>query len=217
MMRRLTKLANKYCTDKGDNYWYAHGFSDFYEHFFEKYTNPTILEIGTAEGSSAKMLNDFFDGECTIYTLDINESCGKNVEGYENIKFFHVDCSDENAINKFLNEDAAGVEFDIIIEDGSHMWDHQFISLYFFSKRVKKGGIYILEDLHTSYAGTPEKNYENSPLFFLNFFEGGIGLYENEKEDLSNRINETLIYNRYNANNPNFYKNRSVTSIITFK
>jgi cephalosporin hydroxylase len=137
-MRRLTKLANKYKTDKGDDYWYSHGFTDFYEHFFEKFNNPTILEIGTAEGGSAKMLNDFFDGECTIYTLDIDNNCREKVDGYDNIKFFNVDCSNEPEILKFFDENANGVEFDIIIDDGSHLWDHQMLDFYLFSKKLKK-------------------------------------------------------------------------------
>ena len=216
-MRRLTKLANKYKTDKGDDYWYSHGFTDFYEHFFEKFNNPTILEIGTAEGGSAKMLNDFFDGECTIYTLDIDENCREKVDGYDNIKFFNVDCSNEPEILKFFDENANGVEFDIIIDDGSHLWDHQMLDFYLFSKKLKKGGIYIIEDLHTSYAAVGDKNYNNSPLYFLNFFEGGLTLYPDEKKELVERMKDILIFNRYNEKNLDFFNNRSVTAIVTFK
>ena len=217
-MKRLTKLANKYNTDKGTGYWYSHSFTDFYEPFFEKYENPTILEIGTAEGSSAKMLNDFFDGECTIYTLDINGNCAKNVEGYDNIHFFRVDCSSDEDINKFLNETVPGIDFDIIIEDGSHYWDHQMISLYFFSKRLKKNGVFVLEDLHTSIVDYAAGNRrEQSPLFYLNFFEGGIGLYDYEKEELTGRVKDVLVFNRYNELNDTKFKNRSITAIITFR
>lgn len=214
-MKRLTKLANKYNTDKGTEYWFAHGFTEFYEPYFAKYENPTILEIGTAEGGSAKMLNEFFDGDCTIYTIDIDKETGKNVEGYDNIKFFNVDCSNEDEINKFLNEDAAGVDFDIIIEDASHLWVHQMLSLYFFGKRVKKGGLFVLEDLHTSYV--KEHEVTESPLYFLNFFEGGYGLYDYEVRELTERIKDVIIYNRYNEKNCDFFKHRSVTAIITFK
>lgn len=216
-MRRLTRLANKYKTDKGDDYWYAHGFTDFYEHFFEKFNNPTILEIGTAEGGSAKMLNDFFDGECTIYTLDIDENCREKVAGYDNIKFFNVDCSDEYALQKFLNEDANGVEYDIIIDDGSHGWNQQMLCFYFLSKKLKKDGIYIIEDLHTSYAAVGDKNYNNSPLYYLNFFEGGLTLYPEEAKELSGTVKDVFIFNRYNEKNPDFYNNRSVTAVITLR
>ena len=217
-MKRLTKLANKYHTDKGTGYWYSHGFTDFYEPFFNKYENPTILEIGTAEGSSAKMLNDFFDGECMIYTLDINGDCAKNVEGYDNIHFFRIDCSSENDINKFLNETVPGIDFDIIIDDGSHYWDHQMMSLYFFSKRLKTNGIFVLEGIHTSIADYAAGNRrEQSPLFYLNFFEGGIGLYDYEKEELTGRIKDVLVFNRYNELNDTKFKNRSITAIITFR
>ena len=213
-MKRLTKLANKYKTDKGTEYWYSHGFTDFYESYFEKIENPTILEIGTGDGGSAKMLNRFFDGECTIYTVDINSECAKNVEGYDNIKFINLDCSNEEIINKLFNEILTNIDFDIIIEDGSHLWDHQMISLYFLSKHLKNNGIYVLEDLHTSYFS--ESNPAQSPLYYLNFFNEGCGLYDYETEDLNSRIKDVIIFNRFNEKN-NEFRNRSVTAIITFK
>lgn len=213
-MERLTKLANRYHTDKGTSHWYAHGFTDFYEPYFKKYENPTILEIGTADGASAKMLNDFYDGECTIYTLDIVHA---DVET-ENIHFFQIDSSNVEEIDKLLNGPLDGIEFDIIIDDASHLWDHQMINIYFFGKRLKKTGIYVMEDIHTSYQMSQTgKNYENSPLYFLNFFEGGFGLYEHEKAELVNSIKDVVIFNRYNEKNEKKFKQRSITAIITFK
>ncbi len=217
-MKRLTKLANKYDTDKGTECRFGHSFTDFYEPYLTKFENPTILEIGTAEGSSAKMFNDFFDGDCTIYTVDINAECGKNVEGYSNIHFFQADCGTEEGIRGLIDNILRDIKFDIIIEDASHLWDHQMMSLYFFSKHLNSGGIYILEDLHTSseFGYSPEQRVD-TPLFYLNFFEGGMGLYDEERAELTGRIKDVIIFNRFNEKNYYMFKNRSVTSIITFR
>jgi hypothetical protein len=50
-MERLTKLANKWGTDKGTEFEDSHGYTEFYQKFFEKYDNPKIIEIGTWQGA----------------------------------------------------------------------------------------------------------------------------------------------------------------------
>lgn len=41
--------------------------------------------------------------------------------------------------------------FDIVIDDGSHRWDHQRISVGHLIRHVKPGGFYVIEDIHTSF------------------------------------------------------------------
>ena len=41
--------------------------------------------------------------------------------------------------------------FDIVIDDGSHAPAHQVASLTALWPHVKVGGVYLVEDLHTSY------------------------------------------------------------------
>lgn len=45
----------------------------------------------------------------------------------------------------------AGMDFDLIIDDGGHSMVQQITSLQHLWKAVKPGGFYILEDLQTSY------------------------------------------------------------------
>ena len=44
-----------------------------------------------------------------------------------------------------------GKDFDVIIDDGGHTMVQQRTSLYHLWDAVKPGGIYVLEDLSTSY------------------------------------------------------------------
>ena len=41
--------------------------------------------------------------------------------------------------------------FDIIIDDGSHLSQHQLYSFYHLFRALKDGGIYVIEDVHTSF------------------------------------------------------------------
>jgi hypothetical protein len=50
---------------------------------------------------------------------------------------------------KLLN--IAGKDFDVMIDDGGHTMIQQFTSFKYLFPAVKIGGLYFLEDLHTSY------------------------------------------------------------------
>lgn len=39
----------------------------------------------------------------------------------------------------------------MIVDDGSHIPSHQMASWHYLFKTLKPGGIYVIEDLHTSY------------------------------------------------------------------
>lgn len=214
-MKRLTKLANKYETDKGTEYSFAHGFTEYYEPYFEKYEHPVILELGVKLGSSEKMLYDFYDGDCEIYCVDIDPCCN-SFEGYEKIKFFECDLSKRENIDELISK-LGNVKFDIIIDDASHQWNDQMICLLKFSDLVKENGIYVLEDLHTSYH--PETfsdggTFYDSPLCFLTqLFTNKYLAFEESYKLSEERIKDVLIFSLYNS----YMNGRSITSIITFK
>ena len=214
-MKRLTKLANKYETDKGTTTHDAHGYTEFYQAFFEKYESPKILEIGTYKGNSAKMFNAFYDGDCEIWTCDIVEEMGEYVKDMPNVHFVHLNVTNKDEINTFV-ETIKDVEFDIIIDDASHIWQDQMNALVGFHKLLSPDGIYILEDIHYSRLFIDP---ENSPLFFLNFLVPNNMLTEEENEMLINSIKDVQIWSRKNLNYdmPLRFGGRSMTAIITFE
>lgn len=220
-MKALTYLANKYGTDKGNEIAYAHGFTEIYDEYFQKiaekcyseHRKVNILEIGVLDAKSLYAYNDFFNGNCEIYGIDINDSC---VElSTENIHIYICNQSDRNEIKNFLNN--VNIKYDIIIDDGSHISEHQIISLSSFHKYVANNGIYILEDLHTSLStefGNVET--EDSALYYLTFGKPSIFLTDEENNELKDNIKTVSIFCTNNEANYNF-DNKSITSIITFK
>jgi cephalosporin hydroxylase len=150
-MSKLTELGNKYGTDKST----YHKFTDWYEEKLKIINPKKILEIGVKNGSSLKMWRDFYQNSIVI-GIDINEPIV-----IENSICLKGDGSNENVINDFFY----GMKFDLIIDDGSHKTSHQLKSFnLLFDNYLNNGGIYIIEDLHTSflseYRDTPISTYD---------------------------------------------------------
>ena len=151
-MNKLTELANKYAADKGtevpnDGKFHGPrlGFTEVYYEYFKKIKDEpiSILEIGVGAGNSLKMWYDFFPN-AKIYAIDI-----VNSSKYDNdkVKTFIIDQSNRDSLLKFMEQID---KLDIIIDDGSHVCEHQQISLGVLFKCLKSGGQYWIEDLHTS-------------------------------------------------------------------
>lgn len=140
-MQTLTELGIKYKTDKATD----HNFTDKYDQVLSKFRNDPVnfLEIGVYGGASVKMWKEYFQNG-TIYALDIEDK-----KHFEEDRIV-IDIADQGKRDVITNV-FSGKEFDIILDDGGHRMDQQQISLSCLLPRVKSGGIFIIEDLHTSY------------------------------------------------------------------
>ena len=121
--------------DKGT----AHSYIEhYYEDAFKPYRNKniTLLEIGIAQGQSLRMWREYFSPDSRIIGYDIRDN-GVQCPGCELV---YKDATDSNSFNE-INE------LDIIIDDGSHQFDHQLKSLIFLFDKLKSGGLYVIEDV----------------------------------------------------------------------
>ena len=136
----LYKIGINTQTDK----MYHHGYHRFYASILKKDIKQ-MLEIGIYAGSSLKMWLEYLP-ECYIWGIDINKE-------QKGDKFTILKC-DQSNINE-LNESVSKIgenNLELIIDDGSHIPEHQILTFsVFFEKLLKSGGIYIIEDIETSY------------------------------------------------------------------
>jgi hypothetical protein len=164
----LTKLCEIYKTDKGStNFnktiwgWKAHTYSNYYYSLFNHFkddvklvfecglgtNNPNLrgnMTVNGIPGASLRVWRDYFKN-AQIYGADID----KDILFQENrIKTFYVDQLNTPSIETMWKE--IGIEnFDIMIDDGLHSTDAN-INLFINSfSKLKKNGIYIIEDVHT--------------------------------------------------------------------
>lgn len=144
----LDELAMKHGTDKASN---LHNYTRWYERLLpDNEDGPfiTLLEIGVANGNSLRMWADYYGvipnvkGD-TIAGLDINEC-----QPIEGVRLFKGDQSDPNILKTIIEEIGS---LDVVIDDGSHLWKDQIASFKLLWPFVKRGGVYVIEDLHTSY------------------------------------------------------------------
>lgn len=135
-------------SDKG--FW--HGYLDFYEGFFAPRTFRSIAEIGVLRGDSIHWLLERFP-DATVFGADI---LPQQPQWPTNPRFMfsQLDQGNRNQLRAFFSQ----AEFDLIIEDGSHIPSHQIIALLEGVRALRPGGLYILEDIHTSHPAVYEKS-----------------------------------------------------------
>lgn len=142
------------------NKWWH--YFEIYDTFFKKYvgSNVKMLEIGVYKGGSVQMWKEYFGKEATIVGIDIDENCREFEE--ENI---HI-CIGSQADREFL-EDVSKQwgPFDIVLDDGSHMMDHQIITFETLFPMLKEGGIFVCEDCHSSYSPRYGGEYRKKDTF----------------------------------------------------
>jgi|MEHZ01.6.fsa_nt_MEHZ011616902.1_11 hypothetical protein len=186
-MDPLTEIGIKHDTDKAT----FHNFTSFYEQHFRtrRYDEMTILELGILNGKSLLTLQEYFPN-ATIHAIDINKESVK--EYGPRIHTYLCSQDDESKLHDLFSE----MEFDIIIDDGSHMTLHQLKSLSFLFERVKPGGLYVCEDLHTSLI----QSYVNSETIPLRLFENYDGkipeIDPKQNEYINDNLREVKVYKR---------------------
>jgi hypothetical protein len=139
-MGHLNELAKKYNTDKSDLF---HNYCDEYEFFLEKlrYNNIKLLEIGVSTGNSINMWLEYFPN-ASIFGIDIS-NCGFSIK---------TDRFIFRQGNQSVVETYDGINnLNIIIDDGSHITEDQMLTFEILFPRLNSNGVYIIEDVSTSY------------------------------------------------------------------
>ena len=134
-----------------------------YENLFEKYKNKeiTFVEIGVLDGGSLEIWKKYFGPKARIIGIDNNPNC-KQFEN-DNFEIYIGSQSDDTFWTEFYKKIG---NVDIILDDGGHSNDQQIISLIQSIKYINDGGLYVVEDVHTSY----QKQYGNPCKYsFINF------------------------------------------------
>ncbi|MCA9817257.1 MAG: class I SAM-dependent methyltransferase [Candidatus Obscuribacterales bacterium] len=126
---------------------WTHYFDIYHRHFARFRNKPVkVLEIGVFKGGSLAMWRKYFGPQAKIFGVDIDPVC-KDFEE-DGIKVIIGDQEDRTFLRKLVAQVGA---LDIVIDDGGHTMKQQINSFEELYPKVKPGGVYLAEDLHTSY------------------------------------------------------------------
>ena len=181
-MKTLSEIAKIYPTDKD----FTHNYYNLvYEDVLSPIRNEVkkVCEIGIGlefnadlnwrTGHSLMVWEEYFPN-AAILGLDI---VVPEVREKGRITMDWMDQSKLDIVKEYASR---LLDYDLIVDDGSHNTRDQQITLVYFLKALKTGGIYILEDLHTSVeVDIPAKNSiwnwgepgKTTPLALLNHFK----------------------------------------------
>ena len=102
-----------------------------------------LLEIGVKDGASLKMWDDFFTHpDAQIYGADIVKKGGID----EN----RIIQADQGNYNDLLKLQQKG-PWNVVVDDGSHLPEHQLLTFRRLFPSITPGGLYIIEGTETSY------------------------------------------------------------------
>jgi hypothetical protein len=145
-MPTLNQLFSKHQTDKFSHTFQNESYLDVYERYFSSLQNKpvNVLELGVLNGNSIHLFEEYFPNG-TIYAIDIDPAC-KRFET-DRVKIWTCSQDDELTINAFLGDK----QFDIIIDDASHINSLTIAAFNILWSRIKSGGLYCIEDLEPIY------------------------------------------------------------------
>lgn len=148
----LDDLGLKWGTDKASHH---HDFLTIYEAYLRRMRHEkfTMLEIGVHKGSSLRTWEEYFPN-AKIVGVDIKEE-SRALQSERAV----VEIG-SGGDPKFLRGLVAKHgRFQLIVDDGSHIWEHQKVAFTTLFPSLRDGGVFIIEDLNTSYFPKWQKGF----------------------------------------------------------
>jgi hypothetical protein len=147
-MKDLLKQVFLRHTEKVSDKWTL--YINEWDRIFSPYRDLPInlFEIGIQNGGSLEIWAKYFTNAKSIIGCDIDEKCRELLFTDPRIAFYVGDAN-TNEIQEKVFESAP--KFDITIDDGSHRSSDVIRSFCRYYPYLNDEGIYVIEDLHTSY------------------------------------------------------------------
>lgn len=125
-------------------------YLDEYDRLFSSMRDRPVrlLEIGVQNGGSLDIWSQFFPKAQAIVGCDINPDCERLTYDDPRIGVIVGDANDPQTQGLILQRSG---QFDIVIDDGSHLSSDIVKTFALYFPHVAEGGIFVAEDLHCSY------------------------------------------------------------------
>jgi hypothetical protein len=123
-------------------------YFDIYHRHFERFRGKpvVVLEFGVYHGGSLQMWRDYFGRKATVIGVDIDPRCKELEE--KDVRIFIGDQEDRAFLRGLAGEIGP---IDVLIDDGGHTMGQQIATFEEMYPAMTEDGVYLAEDLHTSY------------------------------------------------------------------
>lgn len=126
---------------------WTHYFEIYHRHFAQfRNKKPTVVEIGVYHGGSLQMWKSYFGEGARICGVDIDPRCKALEE--PGIEIFIGNQEDRGFLRE-LCEHLGQIQ--IVVDDGGHKMAQQIVTFEEMYPSIAIPGVYLVEDLHTSY------------------------------------------------------------------
>ncbi len=148
MTKPMNDLEKYFLENKGRLIHKWMHFFEVYDRHFSRYRGKdvVILEIGVFHGGSLQMWKEYFGPKAQIHGVDINPRCKELGEEQVTI---HIGSQSDRGFLRKLKAELPPI--DILIDDGGHTMQQQIVTFEELYDAVKPDGVFLCEDLHTSY------------------------------------------------------------------
>ena len=143
--RSLIEIFEQHSGNTSDKW--SH-YPEIYERHLAKLRGQPVnlVEIGVFNGGSLQIWRKYFGPDANIFGVDIDPKCELLID--DGAEFILGDQADPAFLEKLK---AKLPRIDIVIDDGGHQAQQQISTFEMLYPHLADGGIYIVEDLHTSY------------------------------------------------------------------
>jgi hypothetical protein len=164
MDRTLDEIGLQFGTDQSSK---GHDYLHLFEEVFAPWRDREfdLLEIGLARGASIRTWHSWFT-RARIVGADVRQVDLEDAAEMPRYIFRQGSQTDPVFLDTLLQE----FDFRIVIDDASHLWGHQIFGFETIFPRLRPGGLYICEDLHTSSGGLAERYHGGAPESAADYF-----------------------------------------------
>jgi hypothetical protein len=169
----LCDLGRKFNTNKSGINMDGHrsGYTGLYNLIFNHLINKkcSVAEIGIEKNASTKMWRKYFKkASIDCFEIDEQKIYSARKHKLKNVRYHYIDVNDKKIITSQFKKTKK--KYDIIIDDSTHLFEHQIniiLSTYNF---LRPGGILVIEDIYKFRKGYEENKYQEKIKHILKFF-----------------------------------------------
>ena len=124
-------------------------YFEIYDRHFARYRGKpvSVVEVGVYKGGSLQMWKHYFGPQARICGIDVDPTCKRFEEAQVDVLI--GDQEDREFLRTVVRQRIPVI--DILIDDGGHTMQQQIVTFEELFPHVAPDGVFLCEDLHTSY------------------------------------------------------------------